>query len=58
MMLLGGITRGHSHYELVTFGEGYVLVGEVVVRLHECLGKDVHEAPTEHKSKEALGCLV
>ena len=57
-MLLGGIARDHSHNDLVPFREGYILEREVVARLSECRSDYVYGAPTEHETKEALGCLV
>jgi len=57
-MLVGGVARDHSHDDLVTFGEGYVLEGEVVVGLNEGRGEYVFSAVAEHKTEEALSRCV
>ena len=57
-MSLRGVARDHSHDDIVTFCEGYVLVGEVVVGLGERRGDYVPGAATEHKTKEPLSCFV
>ena len=57
-MPLGGVRRGHSHDDVVTFRERHMLVGEVVVGLGERRGDYVPGAATEHKTKEPLGCGV
>jgi len=57
-MLLGGVARDHSYDDLVTFGEGYVLEGEVVVGLDEGRGDYVHSAAAEHETEEALSCCI
>ena len=52
-MLVGGVARDHSHDDLVTFGKGYVLEGEVVVGLNEGRGEYVFSAVAEHETEEA-----
>ena len=57
-MLLGGVAQEHPNDDVVTFREGHILVGEVVVGLDERRGDYVPGAATKHKTEEPLGCFV
>ncbi len=57
-MLLGGVARDHPNSDVVTFCEGYVLVGEVVVGLGERRGDYLPGAATKHEAEEPLSRFV
>ena len=57
-MLLRGEARNHSHDDVVTFCEGHVLVGEVMVRLGEDRGDYLRSAATKHETEESLSRFV
>lgn len=57
-MLVACVARDHSHDDLVTFGKGHVLEGEVVVGLNEGRGEYVFSPAPEHETEEALSRCV
>jgi len=57
-MLLRGVARDHSHGDIVTFREGYVLVRQVVVGLGKRCSDYVPSPTTKHEAKESLSRFI